>query len=106
MEPRWPGRVSPCATSRPSAAQKAVEKSMLSFSTPEYVVRTTVSAISSAMEWTAFLNNSNSTGSRAAVGEAIGKRLSEDVAREGRIVRQPWPDAKHGREKPFGQWVT
>src|SRR2546429_866201 len=36
---------------------------MLSFSTPEYVVRKTVSAISSAIEKMAFLNSSNSIGS-------------------------------------------
>jgi hypothetical protein len=34
-EPRWPGSVSPCATSLPSASAKPVEKSMLSLSTPE-----------------------------------------------------------------------
>src|SRR6266705_1990681 len=36
---------------------------MLSFSTPEYVVRKTVSAISSAIEKMAFLNSSKAIGS-------------------------------------------
>src|SRR5919108_3763657 len=63
IEPRCPGSVSPCATSLPSASARAVEKSILSFSTPEYVVRMTVSAISSAMEKIAFLNSSKPIGS-------------------------------------------
>src|SRR5574341_132537 len=45
---------------------------MLSLSTPEYVVRNTVSAISSAIEKTAFLNSSKAIGSRLV---DIGTRL-------------------------------
>src|SRR5262245_58958435 len=67
MEPRCPGRVRPCATSFPRASQNAVEKSMLSLITPEYDVRTMVSAISSAMANSAFLKSSRAIGSCASV---------------------------------------
>ena len=62
-EPRWPGRVRHFAIRRPSPSVSAVEKSILSRSTPEYVVRQTVSAISSAMAKMAFLNSLKPKGS-------------------------------------------
>src|SRR5215510_3040868 len=74
MEPRCPGRVRPCATSFPRASQNAVEKSMLSLITPEYDVRTMVSAISSAMANSAFLKSSRAIGSCASVMGRIACR--------------------------------
>src|SRR5215472_15466121 len=61
---------------------------MLSLSTAEYVVRNTVSAISSAMEKMAFLNSSSAIGSVAAIwssmegsaGNATGKPTLRAVA--------------------------
>src|SRR6185503_5410121 len=44
---------------------------MLSFSTPEYVVRNTVSAISSAIEKIALLNSSKAIGSRRSAIAAV-----------------------------------
>src|SRR6516225_10831684 len=45
---------------------------MLSLSTAEYVVRNTVSAISSAMEKMAFLNSSSAIGSVPAIWSSMG----------------------------------
>src|SRR5436189_615138 len=54
---------------------------MLSLRTPEYVVRNTVSAISSAMEKIAFLNSSKANGSRVSVKRKV--RRVAAVARRG-----------------------
>ena len=65
MEPRWEGRVRPWATCCPSAEKRAVEKSMECLMTAERAVRTTVSAMVSALLIRAFLMISRVTGSVA-----------------------------------------
>ncbi len=54
---------------------------MLSLSTPEYAVRRMVSAISSAIESSVFLNSSKPIGSRSSRASGHGSDLHHDVAR-------------------------
>src|SRR6266508_3453485 len=64
MLPRCSGRQVPWAMRSPRALKRAVEKSIASLTTKLRAVRTTVSAISSAMDSSAFLTTSIVTGSR------------------------------------------
>ncbi len=78
IAPRCNGMPRPWATTRPLASQIAVEKSMLSRTTCECAVRTTVIASSSASAMNAFLTTSNVIGSRseAVVPGSIMRRRS------------------------------
>src|SRR2546423_3804761 len=64
---------------------------MLSLSTPEYVVRNTVSAISSAMEKMAFWNSSNSIGSDIEADPLGERQLAAVVYRVGRAAHVGLP---------------
>src|ERR1700737_675936 len=79
-EPRCIGSVSPWASMRPRASHRAVEKSMLSLSTPECEVRTMVSAISSAIEPSEFRISSKWIGSTGMGFSALVVDADDNVA--------------------------
>src|SRR5437867_8149964 len=64
---------------------------MLSLSTPEYVVRNTVSAISSAIEKMAFLKSSNAIGSDIEPDPLGQRQVAAVVYRVGRAAHVRLP---------------
>src|SRR5215470_10638826 len=74
---------------------------MLSLSTPEYAVRRMVSAISSAIESSVFLNSSKPIGSR---GMSMSAFSSSDLSREldGDVAVDVEPGPRAGRHHASG----
>ncbi len=60
---------------------------MLSLSTPEYAVRSIVSAISSAIDSSVFLNSSNPIGSRGVSSSLPG--LARQISRPSSMAMLP-----------------